>query len=247
VTRLALRTFLLSSLAASAPVAAPAHAQVSLGADIVSRYVWRGIDFGDSWSIQPGLSFAGGGFEVGAWASYAMNGTNESDLYVSYTIETESGATFSLGATDYYFPDFPEPSDEHEGHEHEEDHGGEGPPKFLDWASHDIEPYLSFAGPERFPLELTAAVLFADKQSTLYWELGVPFAKGGADLRVHVGGLGSASEFYANDGAAVTTMGISASKTIEAGDSWGVPVSLSYVVNPDSDLSFLVFGVTLSP
>ena len=39
-----------------------AAGQVSLGADVVSRYVWRGVDFGESMSVQPSLSFSAGGF-----------------------------------------------------------------------------------------------------------------------------------------------------------------------------------------
>ena len=31
-----------------------AQPEVSLGADLVSRYVWRGLDFGQSAAVQPG-------------------------------------------------------------------------------------------------------------------------------------------------------------------------------------------------
>ena len=49
-------------------LAPPAQAQsVDLGADIMSRYVWRGTDFGNTAAIQPSLSFSSGGFTVGAW------------------------------------------------------------------------------------------------------------------------------------------------------------------------------------
>src|SRR5690625_3783970 len=52
--------FLVAALCAT-----DAEAQrFNVGADIVSRYVWRGTDFGESVSIQPTLSFSAGGFEA---------------------------------------------------------------------------------------------------------------------------------------------------------------------------------------
>ena len=79
-------------------------AQLSIGADMVSRYVWRGTDFGNSASVQPALSFAHKGFEIGAWGSYAFTaagaGANENDFYASY-----STGPVSFTITDYYFPE----------------------------------------------------------------------------------------------------------------------------------------------
>lgn len=226
-----LRATWLAALAVAAFAGVPAQAQVSMGADVVSRYVWRGVDFGDSWAIQPALSFAGGGFEVGAWASYGTQGANESDLYVSYTAETESGAAFSLGLNNYFFP-------------------GPGA-DFTDLGDHAWEPFISFSGPESFPLELLVGVVDAEvegkDETTAYVELGAPFSKGGADLRVHIGVVGGDSGFYGVTGASVTTLGIAASKPIAVGESFEIPVALSYVVNPDAGVSFLIFGVTLSP
>lgn len=75
--------------------------EVSLGADVVSRYIWRGLDFGNAVSVQPGLSVAFGDLEVGSWASYAITGStaDEFDLYATYAI-----GDFSVGLTDYSFP-----------------------------------------------------------------------------------------------------------------------------------------------
>jgi hypothetical protein len=73
-----------------------------INADAVSRYVWRGTDFGNSASVQPGLAFTTGGLKIGAWASYALTsgGADENDLYITYTL---SGLGLTL--TDYYFPE----------------------------------------------------------------------------------------------------------------------------------------------
>src|SRR5690606_41614376 len=53
-------------------------AQVSIGADIMSRYIWRGVDYGNSPSLQPQLSFSAGGFSIGTWGAYSFAGSASS-------------------------------------------------------------------------------------------------------------------------------------------------------------------------
>ena len=116
----------------------------SLGTDIVSRYIWRGTDFGESASFQPTLAFSAGGLEIGTWASYSISangaGANEHDLWIGYTVDTGSAGAFSFGVTDYYFPS-PDGSDFF-------DFSGDGE------GSHWIEPYASYSGPASFPITL---------------------------------------------------------------------------------------------
>jgi len=84
--------------------------EVGVGTDIVSRYVWRGLDFGASPSIQPYLSFTAGGFEIGSWGAYQLgrDGDNapgdELDLYANYGFDLSETASLGLLVTDYYFP-----------------------------------------------------------------------------------------------------------------------------------------------
>src|SRR6056297_1976031 len=76
---------------------------VSVNADLVSRYVWRGVDYGNSPAIQPGIEYANGNFAFGTWGSYSTSsntGGLEADLYTSYSF----GFGLSIGVTDYYFP-----------------------------------------------------------------------------------------------------------------------------------------------
>ena len=89
-------------------------ADFKIGADVVSSYVWRGSEFGDSPAIQPSISYTipGSGIVVGTWGSFAI-GSNitssstgdkyryqEVDLYA-----TVPAGPFSLTVTDYYVPD----------------------------------------------------------------------------------------------------------------------------------------------
>ncbi|MBI9067272.1 MAG: hypothetical protein JEZ09_08265 [Salinivirgaceae bacterium] len=74
----------------------------SIGADFMSRYVWRGTNYGSSPSIQPSMELSIGSFAIGAWGAYTTNspGIQEADLYLSYSIAD----MFSVTLTDYFFP-----------------------------------------------------------------------------------------------------------------------------------------------
>jgi hypothetical protein len=55
--------------------------EASVGADLVSGYIWRGQDLGGV-SIQPGVSLSYKGFSLAAWASVGLESsdTKEMDL-----------------------------------------------------------------------------------------------------------------------------------------------------------------------
>ena len=210
---------------------------ISVGADAVSRYVWRGTDFGESLSIQPAVAVATGGFEFGSWASYGANpesaGVNEHDLWIGYTFETKSSGSFSVGVTDYYFPA----------------PGGAG---FFNFdgdgaGAHWIEPYGSYTGPEEFPITLYGAMfVHNDPDNSLYLETSYPVALDGAELGLMLGAVAGESGFYGTDGFALVNVGIAVSKSIKLNDSIELPVSVSYILNPDNERTFLVFGLGVS-
>lgn len=223
----------LGTFAALAPVPSRAAAQsVSIGADVVSRYVWRGLDFGESMSVQPALTLGAGGFEFGAWGSYSISAdgasANENDLWFTYTVTTSSGASFAIGATDYYFP-------------------GPGADGFSYKSAHTWEFSLAFSGPETFPLSLFAG-LINDEDKPMYVEAGLPLPAGeGVELGLHAGMVTAESDFYGTDGAAIVNLGITAGKDLQITESFALPMSVSYIINPDQDRAFLVFGVSLAP
>ena len=232
--------FLVAALCAT-----DAEAQrFNVGADIVSRYVWRGTDFGESVSIQPTLSFSAGGFEAGTWASYAASpqsaAFNEHDLWIGYVLETARSGSFSIGVFDYYFPAPP----------------GDGLPRDPDTeffnfdgdgrGAHWIEPYVGYAGPEAFPVTFMAAIMaHNDPDNSVYLEAGYPFRIDGTELGLTLGMVPMASSFYGTSGVSVINMELSAARTIPITDTFGIPVSVGYVLNPLTERSFLVFGISL--
>ncbi len=246
-TRSSIRhTFLLAAVALVAAASAPAAAQsVSLGADVVSRYIWRGVDFGESASVQPGLTVSVGKLELGAWGSYSISASgaaaNENDLWASFTHEFESGASLSLGVTDYYFPNAVTT-----------DSGGvEYVLEFRDGDAHTQEVWASISGPESLPVSIYAGRVL-DDDGSLYAEVGAPLMEAeGVELAASVGVVADESAFYGTSGSAFI-FGVTASTELGITESFAPPVSVSYVVNASNasntgSRAFLYFGLSLSP
>ncbi len=202
---------------------------VSVGADVVSRYVWRGFDFGESMAVQPALTISGStGFEIGAWGSYSVSSDgssgNEADLWVGYAASAESGASLSLVVTDYYFP---APSAD---------------ASYFEADGHTLEGAVAVSGPDAFPLSLLFAQLLDGNGS--YLEASVPFSGWGADFGLTAGFVLGDSDFYGTEGIAFTNVGISASTELEISSGFAPPVTVSYIVNPDLERAYLVWGIS---
>lgn len=221
-----------------------AHGQaVSVGADLMSRYIWRGYDFGESFSIQPTLAFSAGSFAVGSWAAYSISadgsGANEHDLYASYTL-----GPVSVGVTDYYFPapggaaffNYDAYSNGPDGDFGTDDDVSGG---------HWIEPFVSYSGPEAFPVSLyAAAFVHNDPDHSVYLQADYPFEIDGVALGLTLGAVPMESAFYGTTGPAVVNLGLSATKSVPITDTFSLPVSVAYILNPDAERTYLVFGIS---
>lgn len=228
------RKLLLATLTWVLAFVAPATAQhLGIGTDLVSRYVWRGTDYGESATLQPSLVFSVAGFELGTWASYSLSpvgaDANEHDVWVGYTLETGSLGSLSVGVTDYYFPapdgagffDF--------------SGGGEG--------SHLIEPYLRFAGPASFPIAVFGAVAaHNDPDNATYVEISMPIVIDGVELGLTAGAAANGSELYQTSTFAIVNLGLSATRSLSLSQQLELPVTVAYILNPTHERSFLVFG-----
>jgi len=181
------------------------NGEVTIGADVVSRYVWRGTDFGNAAAVQPGIETAVGPVTLGAWGSWSISpgpadaSGNECDLYASTTV-----GPVGLTLTDYFFPAYA------------------GTDSLLNI---DIHVFELSAGADVGPVSILAAAnVSGDDDNSTYLEL----TYGAFSL-----GLGNGA--YSTDGEfAPVSIGVSASR-----DNF----SASYIINPDQETSFLVFGV----
>ena len=202
---------------------------INIGGDLFSRYVWRGIDFGASPSIQPYIEAVIGNFTIGAWGSYTTNplGAQEMDLYLNYTIKE----IVTVGVIDYFFPT------EISGYD------------YFDYANdssgHVFEAYATFNGLENLPVEALLGVTLygapdpnGDPQNSIYFELGYSFSILDVFLGVGNGAYSTDTNF------GLVNLGISASKEIGFTESYGLPVSVSLISNPNAKHIHLVFGIS---
>ena len=103
---------LLGTLLATPAFAAEIGGQevsVTVGTDVVSEYVFRGVSFADA-SVQPYAEASIGNFTIGTWANLPFTedsdiGTDEIDLYASYGFDLGETVSASVGATYYHFPE----------------------------------------------------------------------------------------------------------------------------------------------
>ena len=181
------------------------NGEVTIGADVVSRYVWRGTDYGNAAAVQPSIETTIGLVALGAWGSWSISpgpadaSGNECDLYASTTV-----GPVGLTLTDYFFPAYA------------------GTDSLLNL---DIHVFELSASTDIGPVSILAAAnVSGDEDNSTYLEL----TYGAFSL-----GLGNGA--YSTDGEfAPVSIGVSASR-----DNF----SASYIINPDQETSFLVFGV----
>ena len=218
--------------------AVPADAGVGFGADLVNRYVWRGTDFGNAVSVQPGMSISHGNVEIGAWSSWAITdgGANENDLYASF-----SSGPIGITLTDYYFPGLTEDDmffsyNNYSAEELEEDEEKSNP--------HILEISASLA-PDGVPLSALVAYNVSGDADKSFWAEATYDLGEMEETAVSVT-VGFGNGFYTyeldedpddnedpDDTAALVTVGLNMSK----GDYFA-----SYILNPNRESTFLVFG-----
>jgi hypothetical protein len=237
--------------------------RIDLGADFVSRYIWRGKDYGNSPSIQPNVSFSAAGFKIGAWGCYGiseyktkindstiidMGHYAETDFFVSYTYKW-----VTLGVTDYFFPN---PLIPNNGN------------KYFNYnnrtTGHTFEVCLSFNGTDKVPLQIFAGTFIygADKGKdstgvygtgdknnfSTYFEVSYLFTikKVGVDMKPFIAGIPFGSVWY-GEKAGIVNLGFTATKPIKITKGFTLPVYTSVITNPQAQSIFFVFGFTLTP
>jgi len=216
---------------------------IDVSCDLMSRYVWRGTDFGQSPSIQPGIEYSIGGFYVGAWGAFTTNlyPVQEADLYIGYTFVD----MFSLTFTDYFFPD--ELNPDYNYFDFDKNTTG-----------HVFETTLSFDGTEKLPLSIlfAANVWGADAQRlnsdgsvkglqySSYAEVAYSYKNMnifmGLNLTTPDETLGE-SGYYGNT-LGVVNLGITGTKNIQLTNKYSLPLSVSLITNPQAEKIYMVAG-----
>ena len=188
------------------------------GADLVSSYVWRGTQFGSGAHIQPYMELGSGNFTAGVWGSFptsANGGGNELDLYLGYDF-----GPVALTVTNYTFPG--------EGGNYTD---GEG---LFDGDYTELAASTSIMGVD------FSAGYFTEVEA-LYVELG--FSTGAVDIAIGYGD-DQGNAWYADGGSGIVNMSFSGSKDIQISENYSLPVFGSFILNPEAETAFLVFGIS---
>ena len=208
--------------------------ETTVAADVVSTYVWRGMECGSA-AIQPTLGIGYKGLSLSAWGSYGLVDTNDAkefDLTLAY-----STGGFNIGITDYWF-NTPEEryflyDANKTSHIFEANIGYDFGPAAIQW-------FTNFAGNDGYNKD-------GKRAYSSYVELSAPFKLASVDWSAAVGAVPYATDFYGVDGFAVTNVSLKATKDIKVTDSFSIPVFAQVAANPSTEKAYLVFVFTLQP
>lgn len=205
--------------------------EASVGADIVSSYIWRGENLGGM-SVQPSLSLEYKGLSLEAWGSAGLQKDDEKELDLTLAYSKNG---FTIGVTDYFFtggPGYLHYGANNTAHTFEAQVGYDFGHLALNW-------YTNFAGYDGVNKN-------GNRAYSSYISLAVPFSLGGLDWNAEIGATPWTTDFYneGSNGFTICDISLGASKDIKITDSFTVPTFAKVAVNPKTEASYFVFGVS---
>ena len=229
----------LKSIALMAIVALPFTAgaqdkvETSIGADVVSNYIWRGQKLGDA-AFQPSASVGYAGLSLGAWGSYGFvdkDDVKEIDLTLSYTV---GGLT--MGVTDYFAST--DASDRYFMYEaHRTIHTFEANIGY-DFGVCSLNWFTNFAGADGINKS-------GKRAYSSYCEISAPFKLGSSEWTATIGAVPYATSFYETaNGFAVTNVTLQTQKDIKVTEHFTLPLFAAITANPSAQKMYLTAGIT---
>jgi hypothetical protein len=192
----------------------PLYAELGL----YSRYVWRGVSFGNSPSVQGLLSYSLGNFEVGSYGAVTLTGNrqgygNTIEVYAKYKYKN-----FSLTINDYFFFEAFDSLNSYFRYDGER-------------TTHFVEAILKYEGKK---VGFTAGYNFLTRRSdltrALYLEANY---RPHPDVVLFAGYVSDASFLNFQDRGGLTNLGIRGTRRIPITDRFALPVQMSVIVNPN--------------
>lgn len=209
--------------------------EASVGADLVSNYIWRGQDLGGV-SIQPSINVGYKGFSFEAWGSvgFSKKDAKELDLTLGYSL-----GGLSLSVTDYWYTN-PEASSN----------------KYFKYGAHSTNHV--FEAQVGYDFEVVAinwATNFAgadgvrsngDRAYSSYLSVVAPFKLGGLDWSAEIGAVPWETDYYNEYTSrfAISDISLSAKKEIKITDTFSIPVFAQATVNPRTEGAYFTFGMS---
>lgn len=201
------------------------RSKFTTGIDFYSSYIWRGTKYGTGPALQPKLQFSAGPFTAGAWGSFDFNGYQEADLYFSFSLP----AGFSLGMSDYYYPEFDyfDYSDTTGSHAFEINFGFS-------------KGGLTLSGNYILNKAGNAGTMGGDK----YFEAKYSFKS--LYLLIGAGdGWHSSNKDNGNDRFTICNLGLGVTREIKITEKFSIPVNGQLIINPDRQKMYIVVGFSL--
>lgn len=211
-----------------------ASAQLDVNASLTSRYIWRGIDFGNSPTLLPAMTYKSGSISIGIAGAYSFpdtaNGYAENDFWLEYRIPLSTGV-ISLLCTDLYFPSLGRRFFNF-------DNGGEG--------AHTVELGIQYSGTESFPIiGRVYRDVYNDPDFSTYLEVEYPYNFQSVAVKPTMGFVLNKSAVYGTEKASFFLAGISVTKNVEISSTTSLLLSVSWIVNVYHEHSYVVMGISL--
>jgi len=211
----------------------------SLSADIVSKYIWRGIEISENPNFQTNLCLSytknWGAVEFGLWSSLTFNEAfSEADFYLKYSYLTENIGKFSLCLYDYYYPFNDKEFNDFSG-------DGEG--------AHTLDLIFDYEGPKSFPITFQFSKIlynnFPDNGS-IYLELGYLWDLESFSFKFLTSAAEGRSLTYLIDSEKfqINSIGLNFNTQLSFSESFNLPVDFGFHrnLNLDKNFFYLVFS-----
>ena len=90
--------------------------------------------------------------------------------------------------------------------------------------------------------------VYNDAGSNTYFQIDYPTSVAEVPLNFFVGASGGSEEnpgYYGTETFNVINVGVKATKSVKISEDYSLPVSVTFLINPRAEISYLVFGLTL--
>ena len=209
--------------------------ETTVEADVVSQYIWRGMDLGHV-SLQPTLGIGYKGLSLSAWGSVGLTDPDD-NREIDFTLSYTTGG-LNVGITDYWSNDGLDPQNRYfrynahsTNHVIEANIGYDFGPLALQW-------YTNIAGND-------GQTCCEHRAYSSYVEASAPFKMGGCDWQATVGAVPFYTTFYDAEGFIINNVTLRADRDIKITDNFSLPVFALVTANPASQHAYFVFGFTL--
>ncbi|MEM8556374.1 MAG: hypothetical protein AAGG50_00885 [Bacteroidota bacterium] len=236
-----------ASVPGTEPAEAEALVSIDAGVTLTSRFIYRGLNLGEAPQVQPRVALNVQNFQIALWSSHPLaprtdatenvsmvtRGENYREVlfWMLYNIDVGIG-TLTPYVQNHYNPNV--------GQLFDFDGGGDG--------AHFFQGQLMFSGNDSLPIDaLIGYVFHNDPGRSIYLEAGYRFTLAQTDLRVFAGGVPAKSPFNGvpTNEAALTNVGLSASRSIQVTEAFSLPIGFSFVFNPYLEDAFAAVSVSL--